>query len=561
MSTPAVTPNPNPPVPPMIAAPPADGPPNAQPTPPSAQQANLAHSAMVGHGFKSLVSSMGGTTTQYQQTPDGPQPVEVKNSGNDFFKHILAGAILGAGAGAEAPNNAGSGYAGAGAGISAVHANDQQQQLERQKQAQLQFQNKQAADKAAQESRAADTRDTMEKAQTQIYNYQAMKALQDIHQGDYTAHEGMVKDYAPQVATFEANGFAPVRQNVTEEDHTTWLKDHPGDYGSLIWMPVGVTNYVDKNNQIAYQTVWNAYDPKGKLEVSPDQLKDWKPILDKNPALAAGLKPDANGKVSLSFDAIRGVQSQANQMRSVTKQKEQDAYDTNHNTAELQHLADQSAQEKATAAASGSESALRSYQLKQSKAQDTAQTNLVKLTKSGKGWADLSDQDKVSLQPMVMDEIKSIRSDLSDPLLKEQLSSNDQKEIAEGQARATDLHQRLDAAQARSIFFSPTAKIVVPTGSATEKYTQGLSPTAKTMVAAAADNFPDIESARLELAKSTVVSDADREAVEAALEKYYADNKESSDKTAAAIAKRVKAAEEKNAAPYSAPIDAANFTP
>ena len=430
--------------PPVVTPPPA---------PPTAAQANLAHSALVGHGFKSLVSSMGGTTTQYQQTPDGPQPVEVKNSGSDFFKHILAGAILGAGAGAETPGT-GSGWRGAGAGINAVHANDQQAQQQRQQQAQLQFQNKQAADKAAIEANAAQTEDTMRKAQTQMFNYQALEAQQRIHQGDYTAHEGLVKDYAPQVATFEANGLTPVRQNVTEEDHVNWLKDHPGDYGSLIWAPVGVQNYVDKTGQIAYQTVWNAYDPKGKLEVSPDQLKDWKPILDKNPALAAGLKPDANGKVTLPYDAIRGIQSQANQMRSITKQKEQDDYTTKHNTAELQHLADQSAAEKAAAAASGSESALRSFERKQQKSAATAQANLAK---ANGDWTKLAPGDKVALQPIVQDEIKSLRNELSDPVLKEQLGSDDPAQKAAGQERATSLHRALDDAQSRSIFVSPTA--------------------------------------------------------------------------------------------------------
>lgn len=46
--------------------------PPAQPTP---QQKGLLHSAILGHGFKALM----GNTTEYQQTPNGPVPVQVPN--------------------------------------------------------------------------------------------------------------------------------------------------------------------------------------------------------------------------------------------------------------------------------------------------------------------------------------------------------------------------------------------------------------------------------------------------------------------------------------------------
>lgn len=431
---------------------------DAPPPPaPTAQQANQAHASMIGHGFKALLSSMGGTTTQYQQTPDGPQPVQVKNSGGDFFRNILAGALTGAAAGGA--DHSGGFWGGASRGAGAENAGLQQQQQMRQKQAQQQFQNKQAADKASQESTAADTENTLRKAETQIYNLNKLKMLQDIHMGSYNDHTALVNNAKPIVSSYNASGLNPVREGVSETEHEQWIKDHPGD-SSLDWQPVGVTNYVDKDNNVGYQTVWDAYDPQGKIKVAPAVIKDWTDsgLLGHRPDLAKALKPDVNGDVTLPYQGLIRLQQQSDSLKSMTKTKQDNDYSVKQQKATLEHLAAEAVSERASANASGSEAALRTYELSQQKAATAAQTNLAK-----KGWEGLSPTDKVALQPQVQKDINDIRDDLKDPLLKQQLTSNDPDVVKEAQARATDLHQRLDEAQRRSIFVPPSAA-----GSATD---------------------------------------------------------------------------------------------
>lgn len=434
-------------------APPDQIPQQPAPPAPSAQQANVAHSAMVGHGFKALLSSMGGTTTQYQQTPEGPVPVQVKNSGGDFFKHILAGAILGGAAGAEHNDGSGAGYGGAARGAAAVQANNQQQQQMRQQQAQQQFQNKLTADKDTREATAADTENTLRKAEIQMYNLNKVKALQDIHQGSFNDHTALVTAAKPIVTSYNASGLTPIREGVSETDHDQWLKDHPGD-SSLDWQPVGVTNYVDKDNNVGYQTVWDAYDPKGKIKVAPALIEDWTDsgLLGHRPDLAAALKPDANGDITLPYQGLIRLQQQSDSLRAMTKSRQADDFTQKEQTATLEHLAALKAQEKAAATASGSETTLRNLQIKDATDLKTAQTNLSK-----NGWDKLTPADKVALQPQVQKDIDDIRRDLSDPVLKEELGSNDPTVVKAAQDRATELHQNLDEARKRNIFVPPSA--------------------------------------------------------------------------------------------------------
>lgn len=250
-----------------------------QPTPqspvPSAQQANVAHSAMVGHGFKALLSSMGGTTTQYQQTPEGPFPVQVKNSGGDFFRHILAGAILGGAAGAEHNDGSGAGYGGAARGAMAVHANDQQQQQLRQQEAQRQFQNKLTADKDTREATAAETEQQVRKAQIAQANAETLRTNLLTQGASYDLHQKVADADKDRIDTFTKAGVKPVFEDIPESQMTDIMKNRPGA-STLDWRHTGVKTVLDANGNPTYEYTLSAYDPQQPLPLSAGTIAQWK---------------------------------------------------------------------------------------------------------------------------------------------------------------------------------------------------------------------------------------------------------------------------------------------
>lgn len=252
-------------------------PPQAQPAAPqpTAAQANLAHSAVVGHGFKALMSSMGGTTTQYQQTPDGPVPVQQKNSGGDFFRSILAGAILGAGAGADKNDGSGAGYGGAARGINAVQANNQQQQQDRAKQAQQQFQNKLTADKDAREATAADTENQVRKAQIAQANAETLRTHLLIQGSSYELHQKVADADKDRVKTYEDAGVQPVFDNVSESEMNDIFKNRPGA-SALDWRHTGVKTVIDKDGNPNYESTLSAFDPNQPMPLSKGTIDQWK---------------------------------------------------------------------------------------------------------------------------------------------------------------------------------------------------------------------------------------------------------------------------------------------
>lgn len=433
----------------------APQPTQAAPTP---AQAQIAKNLKTGLGFHALM----GTHTDYQQGPNGPVPVQQPNNAKQLFRSILSGAILGMAGGAQGSSqDAGSGWAGAARGAGAARQGQIQDQQRQQQAAQQQFENSQKAQSQA-------TEEQLKKAQISMYNMQKLKDLQEIQGGDYTAHQRLVSDAKPVIESYQATGLTPVVENISEADHEQYLKDHPGS-ASLDWQPTGMTHYVDKDNRVNYQTQWSAYDPKGSVVVPSSMVNDWKDsgLLDMHPDLIPNLKKDANGQLTIPYSAMMSLNTENSRMKSDAKTKAADDFQTKKDAADLTHLAAQTAQERASAAASGNEGALRAFELKQERAGADAETAL---TKNDGDWTKLSPDQKVALQPMVQKSIDEARAGLSDPLLKEQLGDLEHPDIQKvAQDRATALQQQLDDAKSHSIFVPPTktASPIAKTGDAT----------------------------------------------------------------------------------------------
>jgi hypothetical protein len=135
--------------------PPARGVPASQPQQPAPQS-----------GWHKALQSLMGSSTQYQQTPNGPVPVQVPNKPGQLFRSILAGAIMGGAAGQEAHNqNPYGGFAsGLMPGAKAGMQNQQAEQQKSQQQARQQWQDQLTANKEKREQEEEPLRVQMMKA-------------------------------------------------------------------------------------------------------------------------------------------------------------------------------------------------------------------------------------------------------------------------------------------------------------------------------------------------------------------------------------------------------------
>jgi hypothetical protein len=369
------------------------------------------------------VHALLGTSTTYDQTPNGPVPRQVENKPGQLFRSILAGAILGGAAGAEnSQNDAGSGWSAAGRGAGAARQGQMQQQQQAQQQAQKQFENQQAANKEAREAQSAATEDQLRKAEIAHYNIAKLGELQAIQGGSYSAHKGYVADAKPVVDAYNASGLKPVRENIAESDHDQWIKDHPGD-ATLDWQPVGMKSYKDADGNMNYETVWDAYDPKGPITITPSMWSDWKDsgLLDHRPDLVAVLKPDVNGNRTLPYSAFSNLTQQNTQLKTQQQADKGQAFQDKKNTLELTELNARIAQARAATAASGDEALIRKQELQD---RATKKSALEKLTQNGGDWA-LADPSKkddakthltpdevIALQPEIEQQLSEVTSEL-----------------------------------------------------------------------------------------------------------------------------------------------------
>lgn len=117
-------------------------------------------------GWHKALQSLMGNSTQYQQTPNGPVPVQVPNKPGQLFRSILAGAIMGGAAGQEAHNqNPYGGFAsGLMPGAKAGMQNQQAEQQKSQQQARQQWQDQLTANKEKREQEEEPLRVQMMKA-------------------------------------------------------------------------------------------------------------------------------------------------------------------------------------------------------------------------------------------------------------------------------------------------------------------------------------------------------------------------------------------------------------
>ena len=376
-----------------------------------------------GH-WHQAVQALLGTSTQYRPSdPNNPNsppvPYQVQNKPGQLFRSILAGAILGAGAGtANAEHNAGSGWSAAGQGAAAVQKNAQAQQQQRQQQAQQQFENQRQVNQDQQE-------EIRRKAEIALNNAQTLRINTELQGTDFDQHVKIANIGRASVQPFEDAGINPVASNISESQMHQYIQDHP-EAQMYDWEPVSVktvmTKDKDGNEVPSYESVYSAYDPKGKVTVPASTIAEWKKagVFDRYPEYEAALSNNktlpASTYVQVKGDANKviadNLAKQNQQLETTLKQTQIDA-----SKAEIkQRLAsayneNMSAQEK------------RDSRNKQA-ALDTAWDHLAKAG-NDPSKPPMTAEDRVTIarnaQPLLQDSLNAIKVAAADPSQQDQL--------------------------------------------------------------------------------------------------------------------------------------------
>ena len=257
---------------------------NAQPQPvqPTPEQATAAHDSMIGRAFKVI----SGQNTQYQVDPTTGRTIatQSQNTPGQFFKNIVAAALVGGAAGADNANSrtAGSGLASAMKGGTAVIDRDKQLDQERVQRAQQEFQNEQhAAENQRQEAEAQrqaqgfQSQELLRKAQIAQSNVETLRLNTLIHGEDFKQHQDMAAAGQQHFADYKEAGLKPIAQDISESDMHDFVKNRPGA-STLDWEPTGTKVDMDAQGNPSYQLTYSAFDPKGKIPVSKGTIDQWK---------------------------------------------------------------------------------------------------------------------------------------------------------------------------------------------------------------------------------------------------------------------------------------------
>ncbi len=405
---------PNAPVPAAIQAP-VNLPQGQAPPPPQTPQPQVKGPSP----WQRAVHALLGSQTEYQQTPNGPVPVQTQNKPGQLFRSILAGAILGAGAGtANAEHNAGSGWGAAGAGASAVAKNAQFQQQQRQQQAQQQFQNQRQADQDQQE-------ETRRKAEIALNNAQTLRINKEIQGTDFQRHVEVANLGRASVQPFVDAGISPAASNIPESQMQQYIQDHP-EATAYDWEPVSVKTTMTKDaagNEVpTYESVYSAYDPKGKVTVPASTIAEWKKagVFDRYPEYEAAL---SNNK-TLPASTYVQVKGDANKVIADNLAKQNQQLET---TLKQTQIDAAKAEIKQRLASAYNESLSAREKQDQEKEKNSLNTAWDHLAAAGNdpNKAPMTAQDRITIarnaQPLIQDSLNAIKTAAADPSQQDQL--------------------------------------------------------------------------------------------------------------------------------------------
>jgi hypothetical protein len=409
-----VTPPPSP-VPPQVQNPPApdqlqQGPGPQNVTPPTQNQPVKPPSP-----WQRAVHALLGSQTEYQQTPNGPVPVQVQNKPGQLFRSILAGAILGAGAGsANAEHDAGSGWSAAGRGAAAAAQNQQQQQQQRAAQAQKQWENQRQAQQDNQE-------EMVRKAQIAEANANTLRINKESNGLDYTQHKEIADAGKAAVQAYDDAGIHPVAESIPESQMQQYIQDHPGS-SSLDWEHTGVKTVIGADGTPTYEYTLSAYDPKGKVSVPPVLYDQWKKdgVFDRYPEYGQILK---DGKTLTASQYIQ-VKRDAEKVQADNLAKTNQGLETTLKQTQIDAAKAEITERRAAAWNDSLSAKEKQDQEKEKNELNTAWDHLAKAD-NDPSKSPMTAEDRVAIarnaQPLIQDSLNAIKVAAADPSQADQL--------------------------------------------------------------------------------------------------------------------------------------------
>lgn len=369
--------------------------------------------------WQRAVHALLGSQTEYQQTPKGPVPIQVQNKPGQLFRSILAGAILGAGAGtANAEHNAGSGWGAAGAGARAAAQNYQQQQAQRQQQVQQQWENQRQTNQDQQQ-------ELVRKAQIAQANAETLRINRELQGQDFDQHVKMADIGRAGIKPYEDAGISPVASNISESQMPQYIQDHPGA-SAYDWEPVSVKTTMTKNANgeevPSYESVYSAYDPKGRITVPASTIAEWKKagVFDRYPEYEAALSNNRTLPAS-TYVQLKG---HANQVIADNLAKQNQQLET---TLKQTQIDAAKAEIKQRLAAAYSDSLTAREKQDQEKERNALNTAWDHLAAAGNdpNKPPMTAQDRITIarnaQPLIQDTLNAIKAAAADPSQQDQL--------------------------------------------------------------------------------------------------------------------------------------------
>jgi hypothetical protein len=450
----------------------------------------------------------------------------VQDKPGQFFRNLLGGIMIGAAAGYGSKE-------GGRAGVEAVQRQQgilQRQQEMKQQQQQQQIENQRNIKKDQREQDKDDQEKIRDNAQMSLWNIQKMGALQDIQGKGYKEHQELVDKAAPILQGYSAANLKPIpgMEHVSEQDHIAALKDPAKKLDfNVDWEPTGVESYVTKVNGedvVNYQTVWAAYSKTDSVPINSAFLtRATNAGLADRDVLEKSLQTLPGGLKGLPYNDFVAwntkIMSQEKSQDEVKSRQFQDK----KNDAELLEVRDRDLAAKASARASGDEATLREMAITDTRLQKSAKD---KMNANPDAWTldpkkgGLTPQEKVAYQSLYEQQLKDVRAELADPVLRSELGSNDPAISSAAQKHAADLW--LEEGEASSRLFPKTSSKNMSSYAGSAYGLVEGTPSAQAFDAVSSTQ-PDLNSARMALAKipPSKLSQKNREKANRALAAHY----------------------------------------
>jgi hypothetical protein len=285
-----------------------------QAAPPSPQQTDMAHHAILGKAVSALMS---GNTTSYSVDPQSGQTVasQTKMTPGQWGRSMVLGAMLGlaSASGGDAKGGSVGGFMGGfGRGGTAVAEHGEQQDALKRQQAEQQYKNQLEAqrnqreqDEAGRQNRAFQTEETHKQAMIAAENMQTVRTQQLIKSGTLEQYQREAENGKAKIQPYVDSGIQPNVQDKTWQEVQAITAANSKAVG-WDWEQTGVKTVINPDGTTGYVPTFAAYDPTKTVTLSQsfiDLMKKAK-IDDKFPGTTERLKAGQELKPS-EFAALK----------------------------------------------------------------------------------------------------------------------------------------------------------------------------------------------------------------------------------------------------------------